>query len=160
MNLIDNFKMLFKVVRKESANVKTSEASTPSFPTDFFEHCSPMSDVEFGGSDLLHVYNTAQLKHRLNTSGLYVACSKQSGFSMEITNPDTSTVMVGVRILVGSQDIQKAPSCVDIFGRTIPLVLQRYRWFDVPLTKDESLQVIQLQHQLLHFDWLSPFNEN
>lgn len=33
--------------------------------------------VEFGGNDLLHVYNVAQLKHRLNTTGLYIACTKQ-----------------------------------------------------------------------------------
>ena len=128
-------------MRKEALSTKSgADSSTPTFPTDFFEHCSPMTDVDFGGSDLLHVYNTAQLKHRLNTTGLYVACSKQSPFSIEITNGDTMGVVVGVRILVGSQDIQKAPSCVDVFGRTIPLVLQRHRWFDVPLTKQESLQ--------------------
>lgn len=39
------------------------------FPTDFFEHCQPMNDIEFGGSDLLQIYNIGQLKNRLNTSG-------------------------------------------------------------------------------------------
>ncbi len=51
-----------------------------------------------------------------------------------------SSVIVGVRILVGSQDVQRAPTCVDVFGRNIPFVLQRHRWFDIPLTKEESLQ--------------------
>lgn len=130
-----------KLVRKESVSgAKPSGSSTPTFPTDFFENCAAMNDVEYGGHDLLHVYNVAQLKHRLNTSGLYIACTKQSGFSIEITNSDTSSVIVGVRILVGSQDIQRAPSCIEVFGRNIPFALQRHRWFDIPLTKEESLQ--------------------
>lgn len=131
-----------KVTRKESVSGAkgTSGCSTPTFPTDFFENCTAMNDVEFGGNDLLHVYNSAQLKHRLNTSGLYIACTKQSGFSVEISNPETSSVIVGVRILVGSQDVQRAPTCVEVFGRNIPFVLQRHRWFDIPLTKEESLQ--------------------
>jgi E3 ubiquitin-protein ligase UBR4 len=131
-----------KMVRKESVNGAKggSGASTPTFPTDFFENCTAMNDVEFGGNDLLHVYNSTQLKHRLNTSGLYIACTKQSGFSVEVTNPETSSVIVGVRILVGSQEVQRAPTCVEIFGRNIPFVLQRYRWYDIPLTKEESLQ--------------------
>ena len=124
--------------RTSSSNVTNG---SPTFPTDFFESCTALNDVEFGGADLLHVYNAAQLKHRLNTNGLYVACTKQSGFCIEITNSDpASTVMVGVRILVGSQDVQKAPSFVEIFGRNVPLVAQRHRWFDIPLTKEESLQ--------------------
>ncbi len=99
-----------------------------------------MNDVEFGGNDLLHVYNSAQLKHRPNTSGLYIACTKQSGSSVEVTNSDTPSVIVGVRIIVGSQDVQRAPACVEIFGRNIPFALQRHRWFDIPLMKEESLQ--------------------
>jgi hypothetical protein len=40
-----------------------------SFPIDFFEHCQAMNEVEFGGNDLLQIYNTQQIKHRLNTTG-------------------------------------------------------------------------------------------
>ena len=47
-----------------------------SFPIDFFEHCLPMNDVEYGGNDLLQVYNVQQVKHRLNTTGMYVANTK------------------------------------------------------------------------------------
>lgn len=44
---------------------------TAQFPVDFFEHCVAMSDIEFGGHDVLLVYNPAQIKHRLNTTGKY-----------------------------------------------------------------------------------------
>ena len=40
------------------------------FPIDFFEHCQAMNEVEFGGNDLLQIYNTQQIKHRLNTTGI------------------------------------------------------------------------------------------
>lgn len=43
-----------------------------SFPVDFFEHCTALNDVEFGGNDLLQIYNTQQIKHRLNTTGKLV----------------------------------------------------------------------------------------
>lgn len=50
---------------------KSGENGQPQFPIDFFEHCVAMTDVEFGGNDLLQVYNTVQIKHRLNTTGTY-----------------------------------------------------------------------------------------
>jgi len=46
------------------------------FMVDFFEHCQLSNDVEFGGNDVLQVYNTAQVKHRLNTTGMYIASTK------------------------------------------------------------------------------------
>lgn len=49
-----------------------------SFPVDFFESCQLSNDVEFGGNDVLQVYNTAQLKLRLNTTGMYIASTKVS----------------------------------------------------------------------------------
>ena len=36
--------------------------------------------------------------------------------------------MAGVRILVGTQDIQRAPTYVEILAT---FVVQRYRWFDI-----------------------------
>lgn len=48
---------------------KSNATGAPQFPIDFFEHCVAMTDIEFGGNDLLQVYNTAQIKHRLNTTG-------------------------------------------------------------------------------------------
>lgn len=46
------------------------------FPIDFFEHNQQLTDVEFGGNDLLQVYNAQQIKHRLNSTGMYVANTK------------------------------------------------------------------------------------
>jgi E3 ubiquitin-protein ligase UBR4 len=46
------------------------------FNVDFFEHCQQSNDVEFGGNDILQVYNSAQVKHRLNTTSMYIANTK------------------------------------------------------------------------------------
>ncbi len=48
--------------------------------------------------------------------------------------------MVGVRVLLGSQDVSRIPSSIQIFGRSLQVNLTRSRWFDFPLTRDESLQ--------------------
>lgn len=44
-----------------------------------------------------------------------------TGFTLEVMNTNTSTLVAGIRILVGSQSIDRAPSYVEVFGRTIPL---------------------------------------
>ena len=62
-----------------------------------------------------------------------------NGFNIEITNTNPGVVMVGVRILIGCQSLEKAPSFVEIFGRVIQLSLTRNRWFDLPFTREESL---------------------
>lgn len=63
----------------------TRTSSQVNFPIDFFEHNQQLTDVEFGGNDLLQVYNAQQIKHRLNSTGMYVANTKVSreiwGFS-------------------------------------------------------------------------------
>ncbi|CAH0559665.1 unnamed protein product [Brassicogethes aeneus] len=129
-----------KPKKKKAVKAGKPSSSSVVFPVDFFEHCSPMNEVEIGGNDLLQVYNVAQLKHRLNTTGLYVACNRPLGFTVEVTNNDANTVMVGVRILIGSQDAQRAPSFVEIFGRIVSVTCTRSRWFDIPFSREESLQ--------------------
>lgn len=57
-----------------SAATRTSSQVT--FPVDFFEHNQQLTEVEFGGNDLLQVYNGQQIKHRLNSTGMYVANTK------------------------------------------------------------------------------------
>lgn len=54
----------------------TRTSSQVTFPVDFFEHNQQLTEVEFGGNDLLQVYNGQQIKHRLNSSGMYVANTK------------------------------------------------------------------------------------
>lgn len=129
-----------KTVRKRKAVKQSKTSNSVSFPVDFFEHCQPMNDVEIGGNDLLQVYNMAQLKHRLNTTGMYVVCTKPLGFNVEITNPDNNMVMTGIRVLLGSQDAQRAPSYIEVFGRAIATAVTRNRWYDIPFTREESLQ--------------------
>lgn len=98
---------------KQTRKKKTTKAVKPSdsvvFPVDFFEHCQVMNDVEFGGNDLLQIYNVAQIKHRLNTSGMYVVSIKAMGFNVEVTNNDASLVITGIRVQLGSQDVKRAP---------------------------------------------------
>ncbi|XP_078604123.1 E3 ubiquitin-protein ligase UBR4-like isoform X2 [Branchiostoma floridae x Branchiostoma japonicum] len=114
-------------------------SSQVTFPVDFFEHQQSMTDVEFGGNDLLQVYNLQQLKHRLNTTGMFVASTKPSGFSIEIFNSNPTMVMTGLRVHVGSQSVERAPSFLEIFGRPTQCTLTRNRWFDLPFTREESL---------------------
>ncbi|XP_018403962.1 PREDICTED: protein purity of essence [Cyphomyrmex costatus] len=129
-----------KPTRKKKANKLGKPSGSITFPIDFFEHCQVMNDVEFGGNDLLQIYNVAQIKHRLNTTGMYVVSTKSMGFNVEVTNNDVILVMTGIRVLFGNQDIQKAPLYVEVFGRSIRTTLTRSRWFDIPLTREESLQ--------------------
>ncbi|XP_041369615.1 E3 ubiquitin-protein ligase UBR4-like [Gigantopelta aegis] len=130
-------------VLKPAKKKKTSRSGRPvglvNFPTDFFEHCQQTNDIEFGGNDVLQVYNIQQVKQRLNTNGMYIASTKPAGFTLEINNTNNSTVMVGVRVLVGSQSAERTPSYLEVFGRTIQVNLSRGRWFDLPFTREESL---------------------
>ncbi|KAL5019292.1 hypothetical protein ScPMuIL_005014 [Solemya velum] len=108
---------VLKPVRQKKVTKTGRSVSSVNFPVDFFEHCQQSSDIEFGGNDILQVYNVQQVKHRLNTTGMYIASTKPSGFTMEIINTNGSTVMVGVRVLVGSQSLERAPSYLEVFGR-------------------------------------------
>lgn len=59
---------------------------------------------------------------------------------MEVVNNNTSMVMTGMRVQVGTQAIERAPSYVEVFGRTMQINLTRARWFDFPFTREEALQ--------------------
>lgn len=129
-------------IRKSLVMLMFSHAgNTITFPVDFFEHSTPLSDVEFGGNDLLQIYNAPQIKLRLNTQGMYVVSTKLTGFSVKITNNDSNQVITGVRVLLGNQDAQRSPSYIEVCGRTILTTVARNRWFDVPLTREESIRV-------------------
>lgn len=117
--------------------------SSPVFPIDFFEHCSLLPDVEFGGKDLLQLYNAAQVKNRFNTNGLYVVISKAPfvpPITVEIRNNDSNMVITGVRVLLGAHDPTKNPKFIEVYNRTITITYQRNRWYNIPLTREESLQ--------------------
>lgn len=48
--------------------------------------------------------------------------------------------LLGIRVLVGSLDSQRAPSFVEVFGRIITISINRSRWYDIPFSREESLQ--------------------
>uniref|UniRef100_A0A8D2L812 Ubiquitin protein ligase E3 component n-recognin 4 n=1 Tax=Varanus komodoensis TaxID=61221 RepID=A0A8D2L812_VARKO len=132
---------IMKPIHKRKAAATTNRTSTQvSFPIDFFEHNQQLTDVEFGGNDLLQVYNAQQIKHRLNSTSMYVANTKPGGFTVEVTNHNSTMVMTGMRVQIGTQAIERAPSYLEIFGRTMQLNLSRPRWFDFPFTREEALQ--------------------
>ena len=68
-----------KPARKKKATKTRAKSTAVNFPVDFFEHCQALNDVEFGGSDILHVYNAQQAKHRLMTASMYLASTKVGG---------------------------------------------------------------------------------
>ncbi|KAF4528052.1 hypothetical protein B566_EDAN016728, partial [Ephemera danica] len=127
--------------KKTNKNSKQSGASSaPNFPVDFFEHCQLLGDIEYGGNDVLEVYNSEQIKTRLAKQGQYILNTRPAGFTLEINNTDISCVITGIRIFVGSQDPLRSPAYVEILGRSIQLNITSSRWFDYPLTREESLQ--------------------
>ena len=58
---------------------------------------------------------------------------------MTVTNCNPAVVMVGVRVLVGCQAIDKAPTFLEVFGRAIDVEIKRNRWFDIPFAREEVL---------------------
>lgn len=117
-----------------------TSSGQPQFPVDFFEHYTLLHDIDYGGCDLLQIYNTQQLKHRIDTTGLYVVSTRSTGFVLEVINNDSKVVICGFRILIGTQDPVRAPPTVTVYGRVINTYTTRPRWFDIPLTHEESLR--------------------
>lgn len=131
-----------KKSKKSSKKLLMSETGSGRevvFPIDFFESTQQIMDVEFGGNDLLQIYNSAQLKNRLLSQTTYVACAKANGFTLEITNNDPSMVVVGIRVQLGTQSVAQSPSFIEVFDRYINIQLNRHRWFDIPFTKEETM---------------------
>lgn len=56
-----------------------------------------------------------------------------------MTNSNATTVMVGVRVFVGSQSVERAPTYLEVFGRTVQVQCVKPRWVDLPFTREESL---------------------
>ncbi|VVC25973.1 Hypothetical protein CINCED_3A011321 [Cinara cedri] len=129
-----------KSKKKKINKCGRSTGNSSSFPIDFFEYCVAMNDVEFGGNDLLQIYNSQQIKNRLNSNGMYIISTKPR-FGIEVINNDATMVMAGIRINVGNQDSGRTPGYVEVLGRSLQIApITRSRWFDFPLTREESLQ--------------------
>ena len=130
---------VLKPAKKKKVARSGHTTGSVSFPVDFFEHCYQTNDVEFGGNDLLQLYNTQQIKHRLTAIGMYVASTKPAGFTIEINNTNATNVMVGLRVQVGTQTVERVPSYLEIFSRTVPVTVTKARWYELPFTREESL---------------------
>ncbi|ESP04880.1 hypothetical protein LOTGIDRAFT_156120, partial [Lottia gigantea] len=130
---------ILKPVKKKKAIKAGRPTGNVNFPVDFFEHCQQTNDVEFGGNDVLQIYNVQQIKNRLNTTGMYIASTKPAGFNIEVNNTNNANVMVGIRVLVGTQTVERSPSFIEIFGRNVQVTSTRPRWYDLPFTREESL---------------------
>ena len=138
----DQQEPMIKIRKQTITTTNESTNGTIKFPVDFFESCHLLTEYEFGGRDLLDVYNVAQLKLRLSTPGMFIANVRTGGFTLEVINKDSDNmVMTGVRIHVGSYSIDKSPQYFEIFGRTIQINnLQGPRCYDLCLTREESIQ--------------------
>ena len=133
--------LVFSGPQKKKKKGKVSRNSgLLNFSTDFFEHCQhQVNDIEFGGQDCLQIYNVQQIKLRLQNNNLYIANTKPGGFQLEVNNNDSNTVIVGIRVLLGSQNIDRVPSSIEVCGRTLQTLPYRARWFELPLAREESI---------------------
>ena len=50
-------------------------------------------------------------------------------------------MIVGVRVQVGGQSVDKAPSYFEVFGRQMTTSVTRSRWYDLPFTREEMQTV-------------------
>ncbi|OTF83357.1 hypothetical protein BLA29_000261, partial [Euroglyphus maynei] len=137
----------------QQSSTSTSNKSNPHFAVDFFERCTLiLNDIEFGGSDILEVYNVQQIKNRLNSTNMYIACTKPNGFSITITQTGSfDLVMAGVRVNLGVCDPARAPTSIEVFGRTIWVAVNRHRWFDIPFTRSEMKKLIETNTLSIRF---------
>ena len=126
-------------LRKVGSYASAASSAVVKFPVDFFEKCQPSQNCDFGGNQLLQTYNRDQLKHRLNPSNgnQFIAC--RGPFTLTCTNRQPGTILVGVRILIGSHRSDKTPQFFRIFDRTISVNSNHGRWFDCPLTRSETM---------------------
>lgn len=70
---------------------------------------------------------------------MYIVSTKPR-FSIDVINNDATMVIAGIRIGVGNQDIGRSPGYIEVLGRSLQMAPIRSRWFDFPLTREESLQ--------------------
>ncbi len=125
-----------------NVDMKLKIGAAYTFPIDYFEKCSQLNDVEYGGNDLLEVYNSQQLKSRLSNGGnKFVASTKATGFKLEITNKNDAdrSLLMGCRILCGTHSLDRVPLSIQVFDRRIPIKCSRQRWYDVCLTREEAM---------------------
>ena len=45
--------------------------------------------------------------------------------TVQVANTDSNTVMVGLRVQLGSQDLARVPGSLEVFGRSTHVILAR-----------------------------------
>ena len=45
-----------------------------------------------------------------------------------------------MRVQLGSLDVSRVPSSIEVSGRIVPVTVTQPKWFDLPMTREESIQ--------------------
>uniref|UniRef100_A0A336LS26 CSON002589 protein n=1 Tax=Culicoides sonorensis TaxID=179676 RepID=A0A336LS26_CULSO len=139
-NISGSDKTSLIILCEDGIKQKQIDSGVNLIPVDFFEHYNVLNDIDFSGNDFLQLYNSHQIKHRLNTNGLYITSTKSNGFTITVTNNDSSTIITGFRVFCGSQDHLKVPSFISVGTRTLPVcMLSTPRWIDFGLHRNDII---------------------
>jgi hypothetical protein len=70
-----------------------------------------------------------------------VCSTKATGFTLEIRNTSDSgrSLLMGCRLLLGTHSLERVPTYLQVLGRHLPVKLQRQRWLDICLSREEAL---------------------
>ncbi|KAL9190922.1 hypothetical protein ACHAXT_000628 [Thalassiosira profunda] len=116
-------------------------AGTVSKPLMFFEKVMNVtSTCDFGGDFVSKDPNAAKRKLSLNNTD-YVMSPSRDGGTLTATlqsQGDDALAIVAVRVLVGSMP-EMIPRELAIMGRSVKLKKNVKRWYDFPLTDEETL---------------------
>ncbi|KYQ89094.1 hypothetical protein DLAC_10325 [Tieghemostelium lacteum] len=113
-------------------------SSVPQFPIDFFERTECITtNVKYGG-DPLNSYTQEIIKQKLASNDDYIVGQNLDSLSLIIYNNDNEKVMCGIRVLLGNASLKHVPTEIRVFSRVIPVTEGIRRWYDIPLTIEET----------------------
>jgi hypothetical protein len=140
---------------------KRAQTKLPSFPVDFFERAVCVSqqgdDIGFSSSSIAeglaeHVRAfDATAKTRLSSSSedYVTSLNKSTALDLVVHNSNHTSVVVGVRVLLGNAQPSAIPATITLFGRSVATQESQRRWYDLPFTPAES--VVGAKQFNLHF---------
>ena len=105
-------------------------------PIDFFERLQCITSSIRVGGDVS--YTSDMAKQRLASNDEYLVSPSPDGFEVTLQNTRSDMVVRGVRVQVGNASTQHVPKTLRVMGTTVECKNMR-RWYDIPLTKEESL---------------------
>ena len=122
---------------------KRSQTKLPSFPVDFFERAVCVSqqgdDIGFSSSSIAE--GPAEAKTRLSSSSedYVTSLNKSTALDLVVHNSNQTSVVVGVRVLLGNAQPSAIPATITLFGRSVATQEAQRRWYDLPFTAAESV---------------------